>query len=98
VIKAGKSTPVWHKLSDIQQVKAYVDDKGSPRKWYVLYLRDPFRFETNIGAIAQGKLTHHSANVFYFLVLCFLSFLHPIQSVFNSSSKNKNGVLIHPIQ
>jgi hypothetical protein len=74
---------VWHKLSDVQQVKAYADDKGSPRKWYVLYSRDHFRFETNISrsAVAQGKLTHHSSNVFYFLVLCFLGFLQ-----FNSSS------------
>jgi hypothetical protein len=24
--QAGKSSPVWHKLSDIQQVKAYADD------------------------------------------------------------------------
>ncbi|CAO2153091.1 unnamed protein product [Urochloa humidicola] len=36
-IAAGKSSPEWDKFSHIQQVKAYANDKGVPRKWYVLY-------------------------------------------------------------
>ena len=83
-IAAGKSGPEWHKFSHIQQVKAYATDEGISRKRYVTYRRDPFRFETNISgsAIAQGKLTQPSSNVFNFLVLCFLlSLLHSTQFV-----------------
>ncbi|XP_066333456.1 putative disease resistance RPP13-like protein 1 [Miscanthus floridulus] len=56
-IAAGKSGPEWHKFSHIQQVKAYATDEGIPRKRYVTYRRDPFRFETNISgsAIAQAR-------------------------------------------
>ncbi|CAL4982304.1 unnamed protein product [Urochloa decumbens] len=56
-IAAGKSGPEWDKFSRIQQVKAYAKDEGVPRKWDMLYTRDPFRFETNIShaAIAEAR-------------------------------------------
>ncbi|KAJ1274523.1 hypothetical protein BS78_05G068900 [Paspalum vaginatum] len=54
-IAAGKSSPEWDKFNHIQQVKAYADDEDSLRKWYVLYTREPFRFETNISRLQLVK-------------------------------------------
>ncbi|RLM58672.1 hypothetical protein C2845_PM18G01640 [Panicum miliaceum] len=56
-IAAGKHGPEWDKFSHIHQVKAYADDEGIPRKKYMLYTSDPFRFETNISfsAIARAR-------------------------------------------
>ncbi|KAJ1274630.1 hypothetical protein BS78_05G076100 [Paspalum vaginatum] len=57
-IAAGKSSPEWDKFNHIQQVKAYAHGEDGPRKWYVLYTREPFRFETNISryAIRQASM------------------------------------------
>jgi hypothetical protein len=84
-IAAGKSSPEWEKFSHIQQVKAYAPDKGCPRKLYVLYTREPFRFETNISrsAIAQGALS----DVFLFPdtvfgLVCFLCPSFQFQSLY----------------
>ncbi|WVZ54178.1 hypothetical protein U9M48_005019, partial [Paspalum notatum var. saurae] len=74
-IAAGKSSPEWGKFNHIQQVKAYSGDKDSPRKWHVLYTREPFFFETNISrsAIGEGneltmQLLHHPGTA-----LCLLT-------------------------
>ncbi|KAJ1274521.1 hypothetical protein BS78_05G068700, partial [Paspalum vaginatum] len=54
-IAAGKSSPEWDKFNHIQQVKAYVDQQHSPWNYYVLYTREPFRFETNISPLKFAK-------------------------------------------
>jgi hypothetical protein len=74
-IAAGKHGPEWDKFSHIHQVKAYADDEGIPRKKYMLYTRDPFRFETNISfsAIARRKLKLLLLHLIYFIfqILCY---------------------------
>ncbi|CAN6335148.1 unnamed protein product [Urochloa humidicola] len=65
-IAAGESGPEWDKFSHIQQVKAYADDEGIPRKRHVLYTRDHSRFETNIShaTIVQGALHRDALDSF----------------------------------
>lgn len=44
--------PEWHKLTNIQRVKAYAEDHAEDevhlRKWYVFYTKDTDNFDTNI--------------------------------------------------
>uniref|UniRef100_A0A0E0DNV7 FBD domain-containing protein n=1 Tax=Oryza meridionalis TaxID=40149 RepID=A0A0E0DNV7_9ORYZ len=48
-IALGESGPEWDKLSHVQHVKAYADQRDDERKWHMLYTREPYSFETNIG-------------------------------------------------
>lgn len=48
-IALGESGPEWGKLSHVQHVKAYADQRDDERKWHMLYTREPYSFETNIG-------------------------------------------------
>uniref|UniRef100_I1PTS5 NB-ARC domain-containing protein n=1 Tax=Oryza glaberrima TaxID=4538 RepID=I1PTS5_ORYGL len=48
-IALRESGPEWGKLSHVQHVKAYADQRDDERKWHMLYTREPYSFETNIG-------------------------------------------------
>jgi len=56
-IATGKWSPEWEKFSHIQQVMAYAHDYDNdiPRKFYMLYTRDPFSLETNISLSAYDS-------------------------------------------
>ncbi|PNT62928.1 hypothetical protein BRADI_4g09648v3 [Brachypodium distachyon] len=48
-IATGQPGPEWDKFSHVQNVKAYANGgPNNPRKWHVLYTKDPYNLETNI--------------------------------------------------
>ncbi|KAF7077321.1 hypothetical protein CFC21_081884 [Triticum aestivum] len=58
-IAAGQSGPEWDKCSHVEHVKAYAREGGNSRKWYVLYIVDPYNLETNVSRsfMSRGTLT-----------------------------------------
>ncbi|CAN6380713.1 unnamed protein product [Urochloa humidicola] len=68
-IAAGKFSPDWDQFNHIQQVKAHANNQGNPRKWYVMYTRDPFRLETNISRSAIAK-AHNERKLYAYLKTC----------------------------
>ncbi|OEL16237.1 putative disease resistance RPP13-like protein 1 [Dichanthelium oligosanthes] len=67
---AGKYSREWEKFSHIQQVKAYADEGGIERKWYVLYTRDPFNLGTNI-VNSSSKSQVYPDHIVYFAILFY---------------------------
>ncbi|CAL4989368.1 unnamed protein product [Urochloa decumbens] len=55
-IAAEKCSPEWVKFSHIQQVKAYANGEGIPRKWCVLYTRKPYNFSPYISPYASRQV------------------------------------------
>uniref|UniRef100_A0A0E0BME7 Disease resistance R13L4/SHOC-2-like LRR domain-containing protein n=1 Tax=Oryza glumipatula TaxID=40148 RepID=A0A0E0BME7_9ORYZ len=60
-IALGESGPDWGKLSHIQHVKAYADQEDDERKWHMLYTREPYNFEINIGDNSSSSTGGKSA-------------------------------------
>ncbi|CAO2153064.1 unnamed protein product [Urochloa humidicola] len=68
-VAAGKSSLDWDQFNHIQQVKGSANNEGNPRKWSVMYTRDPFRLETNIRRSAIAK-AHNERKLYAYLKAC----------------------------
>ncbi|MBC2899496.1 hypothetical protein CFC21_112330 [Triticum aestivum] len=56
-IAAGQSGPEWDMFSHVEHVKAYAREGDNRKKWYVLYIANPFNLETNVSRSFMSRGT-----------------------------------------